>query len=302
MGLFSNLKSNFTNVGANISSRFNQIVNSSNISNNPLSLLNISKSSVSLNLGGGGGISHATDLKQKMSQIEWSRGYGWDVHISPEPPAPFDSKSFGIPVVEVQADFALFGESMHLQLSNSTYYAPHRKNLFDIKLHLLDDENCSMEQYFEQWQNQVYGWDGSEGLRGTINYLDQSVRQIDITKLNSRKEEVFTRSYLVYPENNMMTFDNSTGSVRTFTINLVVAGYLGKVGSKSILPNPIDSISYDLAKPRNDYDFSVLQTIKNFIADKPQLSYTQSAIDDFIYNNPGDTSDILEEIENNTNV
>ena len=240
MGLFSDLKTKFTNFGANTVSKYNQLINQGATSNNPLDSYNISKSAVSLADYGSTGNSHATDLKKKMSEIEWSRGYGWDVFIDPPPQHPlFGNPAFGIPVVEVQCDFAMIGESTDLNLSNTTYRAPGRKNLFDIKLSMLDDEKASMEQYFEEWQENIYSWDGDPKYHGTLNYLAESVRTISITKLNSRKEEIFTRSYLVYPEANMATFDNSSGQVRTFTINLVVAGYLGK--SKS--GNPIKQLN-----------------------------------------------------------
>lgn len=191
---------------------------------------------------GRNGVSYATDILKRMSDIEWSRGYSWDVYITPPPKAPFDQTKYGLPVVEVQSDFSLMGESVDLPLANSTYRAPIRKNFFDIKLVLLDSYNGVMETYFEEWMDKIYSWDGSKYLNGKINYLDQCVRTIRITKLTSTKKELFTREYLVYPEANMSSFDNSTGAVRTFTVNLVIAGYNGKTYSHSVASSSSASI------------------------------------------------------------
>ena len=215
----------FSNLGANTLTKFTSMLNRYATYRN-----SISNGSVSLFLPDGStGIAHATDVKRMMANIEWSRGYSWDVHLSPAPPPPFDKSSYGIPVVEVQCDYALLGQSGDLPQANSTYRYPKNKNLFDIKLTMLDDEKGTMEQYFEQWMNEVYSWDDDPSLRGAINYLDQSVRQLTLAKLDSKKREIFNRQYLVYPEANLSSFNTSTGGVRTFTINLVVAGYMGRI-------------------------------------------------------------------------
>lgn len=287
MSLFSNLKTNFTNVGANVSSKFNQLVNSTNtVKNSPLSVLGLSsgfittrtstvaidKASVSPSFSTGrGGVSHASDIKQTLADIEWSKGYNWDVRITPEPPAPFNRYNYGIPVVDVICDFALFGVSNPYRISNGTYNVPQSKTLFDIKLTMLDDEKGTMEQYFEEWQNLVYGWDDDGGA---INYLSESVRQIDITKLDSTKREIFTRSYLVYPEQSMISVNNSVGNVRNFGINLVVAGYLGKTTSKSVVSKDVSAdlatlkLNYDVNETSNVYkevNLSLVQKAKNWL-------------------------------------
>lgn len=282
MSLFSNLKTNFTNVGANVTSRFNQIVNSSNIVKNPLSALGLSsgfittrasniaidKGSVSANFSTGrGGISHASNIQQTLSDIEWSKGYNWDVRITPEPPAPFNRYNYGIPVTDVQCDFALFGVSNPYRISNGTYNVPQSKTLFDIRLTMLDDETGTMEQYFEDWQNLVYCW---EDGGGAINYLSDSVRQIDITKLDSTKRNIFTRSYLVYPEQAMISVNSSQGTVRTFNINLVVAGYLGKTKNESVMLRGYEtdvSATYklDYGNSGTSPNLSLVQKAKNWL-------------------------------------
>lgn len=239
-----------SSLGANTLSKFTSLAN--NYINYGTS---ISNGSVLLNLpDGSSGVSHATDLKRRMAAIEWSRGYSWDVYLSPSPPAPFNDSAYGIPVVEVQSDYALLGESVDLPLSNSTYRAPIRKNLFDIKLVMLDDEKGTMEQYFEDWMNNVYSWDSDVRLKGSINYLDQSVRQLTLTKLNSKKKEIFKRQYLVYPEANLSSFNDSTGAVRNFNINLVVAGYIGKSNSASVVSSSGSSILGGLRNSWNRAD------------------------------------------------
>lgn len=290
MSLFSNLKTNFINAGANVASRFNQLANSAKqgtntVKSNPLSALGIilngsynpafSRSSVSTNFSDGGGVSHAPNIGQMLADIEWSKGYNWDVRIDPPPPAPFDRNNYGIPVVDVQCDFALFGGSKSVNISNATYNVPFSKTLFDIKLTLLDDEKGTMEQYFEEWQNSVYRWDDGGGA---INYLSESVRQIDITKLDSQKKAIFTRSYLVYPEQAMISVNNSQGAVRNFGINLVVAGYLGKSTEQAIVRETrAEIVNYDLrtsAAIMGDNTLSLFERMKNKLKKRDDRDYS----------------------------
>lgn len=252
MSLFSKITKNLVSkVSANTVDKFKTLVNSYT----EYGTGDISNGQVLLTIpDGSAGISIATDLKKRMADIEWSRGYSWDVYISPAPPAPFNNSSYGLPVIEVQSDFALIGNSTDLPAANSVYRAPLSKNFFDIKLTMLDDEKGTMEQYFEHWMDWVYSWDNG-ALRGTINYLDKSVRQLTITKITSTKKTLYKRTYLVYPESNFSSFDNSTGGVRNFSINLVVAGYMGREAPQSVPSHTGSNV------PSSEYG-SILDAVK----------------------------------------
>lgn len=173
------------------------------------------------------GSSHATNVLDHMRQIEWSRGYSWDVFIDPAPPAPFNSTRYGLPVVEVK-DHIAYTRPWDIDAGCSTYRMPKGKALFDISLSFLDDEVGTMEQYFEKWFEQICPWEGRAGSDGCVSYLEDIVRQIRITKVNSKKQAIFTRRYYVYPDGEIVGYNNSVGGVRTYTVILTVAGYLGK--------------------------------------------------------------------------
>lgn len=214
-------------LGANTKSKFKTIISSYAESK----LSSITNGQVNLNLSdGSGGASYATDMKERMAQIEWSRGFSWDVYLSPAPPSPFNETAYGLPVVEVQSDYTMASHPNTLSFANTTYSFPWGREIFSIKLVMMDDEKGTMEQYFEDWYNQVYPWNAQGGY---TQYLDESVRELKLTKLTSTKREVFSREYLVYPQSSVTAFNNSTGNVRTFTIDLMVAGYLGKTNYKS---------------------------------------------------------------------
>lgn len=173
------------------------------------------------------GISHEADIANRMRQIEWSRGYSWDVYIDPAPPYPFNNTNYGLPVTEVK-DAVGMSRPWDIDAGCSTYRMPKGKALFDISLSFLDDENGTMEQYFERWFEQVCPWEGLNGGDGCVSYLEDAVRHIRITKLNSKRQAIFTRRYLVYPDGEIFGFNNSESGTRTYNVILTVAGYLGK--------------------------------------------------------------------------
>lgn len=174
------------------------------------------------------GVSHAVDYRTRLKQIEWSRGYLWDCYISPAPPAPFNNAAYGLPVIDV-SDAVAIGQSYDMNAGTSTYRFPYRKTFFDIKLTFLDDVNGTMETYFENWFNQTYMWDGlSDGGNGTINFLTKISRELKVTKLDSKRRAIYSRNYLVYPEGTVYGYNNNESNVRSFSVILVVVGYLGK--------------------------------------------------------------------------
>lgn len=183
------------------------------------------------NISAVGGVSYNTDLINRMANINWARGYQWDVHLDPEPEGDFSGKAFGLPVFDIKETCAEVGDSYNLNASNTDYQFPLRKKLFDIQLTMFDNEKGEMEQYFEDWINDVYAWDEHDGY---IGYLSMSVRELRITKLDSLKREIFTRTYLVYPEIQLTGVNNSDSAIRILTVPLVVAGYLGKKQTESV--------------------------------------------------------------------
>ena len=175
------------------------------------------------------GVSHAVDYKTRLKQIEWSRGYLWDCHFSKRPDKPFNDPAFGLPVIDV-TDAVAIGQSYDMNAGISTYRFPYRKTFFDIKMTFLDNEDGVMETYFENWFDEIYQWQGLHGGdNGTMNYLTNAVRELKVTKLSTKRREIFSRKYLVYPEGTIYGYNNNESNVRSFSVILVVAGYLGRV-------------------------------------------------------------------------
>ena len=173
-----------------------------------------------------GTVSLENDLINRMAEINWARGYQWDVYIDEAPKGDFSPNSFGLPVFDIKETCAEVGDSYNLNAANTDYQFPLRKKLFDIQLTMFDNEKCDMEQYFEAWITKVYPWDGVNS--GYTQFLSESVRTLYVRKLDSMKRVIFERKYLVYPEIQLTGINNSESAIRTLTIPLVVAGFLGK--------------------------------------------------------------------------
>lgn len=180
-----------------------------------------------------------------MRNINWSRSYLWEVELDDVPP-PFNKEGgFGFPAIEVDDTLAL-GSTFDFEAGINLLRVPQKKYSYDLKLTFYDDEDGTLEKFFEKWFNEIYDND-----RGVIP-VEAAVKMLLVRKLNSRRKIILTRKYLVYPNGTILGVNRTDSGPRQFMIDFVIAGYLN--------PLTFDSNSYtSTSTSNNTYQSSTSQ-------------------------------------------
>jgi hypothetical protein len=154
--------------------------------------------------------------------INWSRSYLWDVKI-PSAPAPF--KNY-FPAIEVEDGLAI-SNSFQYEMGHTTLRIPQNTTNFDMRITFIDDEHGTLEKWMTKWIEEIFV---SNPIKGSyVNYLDNIVKWMYVTKLNSYHESIQTTSYLVYPEGSIYGVNNSDANVRMFNCTFVVVRALRNI-------------------------------------------------------------------------
>lgn len=162
------------------------------------------------------GASSSNAYMSALNAINWSRSYKWKVTLDDVPP-PFDRGGIiGLPVIDV-TDPIGYGNTYDMEHSVSWLRVPRDRGRYEIVMNLFDDDNATVETFFENWFNDIY--DVTNG----VACVTQAVKQIDITRLNSQDQVVVSRSYLVYPYQPLRGYNKQDDSgPRRYDITFIV--------------------------------------------------------------------------------
>jgi hypothetical protein len=157
--------------------------------------------------------------------MEWSRSYLWDVRF-PDAPPPFDE---WFPATEVEENIATL-VSQDFEIGNTTIKIPRATTLFDIKLTFHDDANHTLSNWIASWINDEImnggvctrrvsdEWINSDGSKGS------TCKPLYVAKLNSMRETISLKHYLVYPDGAIYYSGNSQSEVDRYQVTFIIAG------------------------------------------------------------------------------
>lgn len=151
-----------------------------------------------------------------LNAVNWSRAYKWKVLLDDVPP-PFDRfGTVGLPTIDVTDPIA-FGNTFDLEQSISWMRVPKDRGRYEIVLSVFDDDNGTIEKFFEDWFNSIY--DVTQG----VEYVTRAAKAIDIYKLNSYGKTILSRNYYVYPYQPIRGYNKQNESgPRRYEITLVI--------------------------------------------------------------------------------
>jgi len=162
------------------------------------------------------------DNIEKIRTVEWGHTYLWDARfLNPEPPKPFND---WFPAATMDEDiFSL--DSYAFDARGGAFSFPLRRgSIKKIDMTFFDDVNNTLLNWFETWVNEIiFNRKGS-----LVSPLEECVRQITIVRLDHAKQPVGNpRNYWVYPEGKLTFRGDSSSSIRSFPISLVIVGTIG---------------------------------------------------------------------------
>lgn len=174
------------------------------------------------------------DFQLKLSNVNWSRPYQWKVQlhttaddlINGAKLYNFSAEKDGLPVIDVQDNIA-YGEEFSWETGAEPLYVPQRKSKYEISITTLDDEDGTLELFFEYWFNLVYNQVDEYGLYRGVLPLDKACRRLTITKMSGLLTTIYTRDYYVFPIGTLMGSNKSdTSAPRQYNIQFRVANYV----------------------------------------------------------------------------
>lgn len=162
--------------------------------------------------------------QEALKMINWSRAYKWYVELEGAP-HPFDSSGIGLPVIEVQDPIA-FGNTHDIEQSVSWLRVPRDRGRFEITMSMYDDENATIERFFEDWFDSIYD------VNNGVEYVTNAMKLLTIYKLTGQNEVIFFRQYYVYPYQPMKGYNKQDDSgPRRYDVTFVVVSQLGRTDS-----------------------------------------------------------------------
>ncbi len=154
------------------------------------------------------------ERQSQIRQMPWGRTYLWDMRFE-EAPAPFRA---WFPASDVDENVATLNTKT-IEGGISTYEVPMGSSAFDLNITFYDDENHTLLDWITEWVNLLI-LDGEK----TIAVLDQAVKRVDLVKMNSRREEVKTSSYLVFPKGGINFRGTADAAIPQYAVPFAIAG------------------------------------------------------------------------------
>jgi hypothetical protein len=189
-----------------------------NLSKTANTVANTAKSSTVSNLAATSITTDQVRVLAAMKNINWSRSYLWDVELD-DVPFPFNKRGpVGLPCTDVDDTLAM-GSTYDFEAGTNLLKVPQKKMAYDLRITIYDDEEGTLERFFESWFNQIYHETG-------VLPIQEAVKLMRVKKLTSSKSIVFDRLYLVYPNATLMGVNRTDSGPRQFSIDFVVARYI----------------------------------------------------------------------------
>lgn len=159
-----------------------------------------------------------------LSSIEWSKTWLWDIRFgggedsvkSPPPPSPFNS---WFPASDFN-ETSNISNTLIMSYFISQYKFLQTTSSTDIQMTVHDDVDGTIYTWLSDWFNYVY--DSSDG----VCTLQDAYKQLDVIKLNSKREPIIGYTYYVVPEASISEMLHSSADTKSYSLSLAVIGRL----------------------------------------------------------------------------
>jgi len=146
--------------------------------------------------------------------IQWDKSNQWDVRIDGLLLRNGSLKIF--PANDLELTFFGIEEE---SIGSTGLSMPKTRTIPNITLSYIDTEIMEVTRFFTDWQRDIVSADGYEVLP-----QDEAMKLIVISKLNSKKETIYSWSVWAYPTGNIQFHGDSDGSIPMYSVSLTVVG------------------------------------------------------------------------------
>lgn len=160
--------------------------------------------------------------QEALRNLNWSRGYLWKVKLADVPPPFHPEGIIKLPVIDV-VDTLAMGTTFDWEAGIDFLQVPWKRQQFTINITMYDDEEGTLEMFFERWFNEVYN------SRYGVLPLTEAIKDITIAKVNSMGSTLIERKYKVFPQGTLMGYNKLESGPRQYSIDLVIAKYINPI-------------------------------------------------------------------------
>ena len=159
----------------------------------------------------------------ELRAVEWGRTYLWDLKFrkyegnpkSISPPGKFIN---WFPAETVTENLAALDMAEFAGFLGADYNIPKSSSSFGISITFLDDINHSLSTWIANWINKEIMNGGDY-----VSTISESVKWVDIAKLNQDRSLQTMNSYLVMPKGEINFEGTSESDVPRYTMEFVAA-------------------------------------------------------------------------------
>lgn len=159
----------------------------------------------------------------EIRSIEWGKKHLWDVRFEAQEGELVEPFNRWFPAIDIDDEVANL-TSYQFEAFTRSYKLPQRTQSQSVRLTFTDTAAHDLFEFFNVWINETIF--ASEGTTHYVRTLTESVRLLQIARLNAQREEIggLTRSLWVYPEGPLVFNGSSSSDPNNYTIELVIAG------------------------------------------------------------------------------
>ena len=160
---------------------------------------------------------------ESLRTIQWDKSNLWEIAIE-------DNTFLGfVPSNDISMGFFGIGTE---QVGASAIEIPASRTVPTFNLSYYDDEDLTQTNFFTEWLRSMVHIDGYR-----VNLLENVHKLITVSKLNSKRQIIWTWTFHAFPTGNIEYHGDSDGSLPIYTLNFIVSA-----GSMKWIPvAPVDS-------------------------------------------------------------
>lgn len=157
----------------------------------------------------------------EIRNVNWGRKYTWDIKFNDPKgllPTPFDT---WFPASDIEIPEAIL-DSYTVDFYNQAFEIPMSTGLKELRVTFYDDSKFSLFKWIRNWinieilnLNQASPW---------VSTLEESVKSVQLLKLDETKKPIETKSYLVYPKTTLSWEGTSAPESQQYQVSFIVAG------------------------------------------------------------------------------
>lgn len=157
---------------------------------------------------------------EQLRNIEWSRSWTWDIQFEAAGiPEPF---STWFPATEVEE--GLFNlEGFQITGGFGTFEVPKSWSMLSLSITFVDSAYLVLEHWLDEWVNTTIFGGGSY-----VACLEDSLKKVNVAKLDNKREMVSLNSYLVFPTGPLNFSGSSSADISSHQVEFRIAKIVSK--------------------------------------------------------------------------